>query len=208
MTQSCTHKIDLENLPSYVVHDTNTSTAPQVLTTRAQDLNFPLSATDKQDIAILEAKYDQEKNCAGLAAPQIGIAKRFFIFAVDDPEMVKWRPDLTDFMPKSIWINPIYTPIGPEKTSDYEGCFSVKDVAGEVARYKKIKYEAYAPNGDKIEGVAEGFLARVIQHETDHTLGTLFLDKATQGSVMTMEEYRTKRKAAMEEDADTSKAQE
>lgn len=198
MTQSCTTSIDPKTLPDYVRHDVNETTAPEVLVTRAKDIQFPLSKEDQRDIAILEAKYNQEENCAGLAAPQIGIGKRFFIFAIDDPELVKWRPDLTDLMQKSIWINPTYEPIGDEKHSDYEGCFSVKDVAGSVARYKKVKYTAYSPEGEKIEGVAEGFLARVIQHETDHTLGTLFVHKASPGTIMTVEEYRAKRKAAME----------
>lgn len=200
MTSSCSHTIDPKNLPNYVSLDPKNPPAPRVLKIKSKDLSFPLSTEDLHDIATLEAKYDQEENCAGLAAPQIGIAKRFFIFAVDNPELKKWRPDLTDLMPKSIWINPKYTPIGTEQHTDYEGCFSVKDVAGEVPRYKKIKYEAYTPEGKKISGTAEGFLARVIQHETDHTMGILFVDKAIPGTVMTVEEYRAKRKAAMEKD--------
>ncbi|MBP6986379.1 MAG: peptide deformylase [Alphaproteobacteria bacterium] len=192
----------MEFLPDYVCvkHKNEKS---KVLRTPAATLTFPLSSEDLKDIHTLEAKFDQEENCAGLAAPQIGIAKRFFVFAVEgSPQLLKWRPDLKDTMPKSIWINPSYTAIGPETTQDYEGCFSVEGLAAPVNRPTTIKYEAYDINGHKIEGIAQGFLARVIQHETDHTNGILFLDKADDDQIMTIEDYRDKRKLAMDSNED------
>lgn len=183
----------------YVVFESGKD-APSVLRTKSALLTFPLSVQDMEDVKALEQQFDYEGNCAGLAAPQIGIAKQIIIFAAPDTEeLKKWRPDLTQTMPKTIWINAEFEGIASEGMSeDYEGCFSVKDMAASVSRYRKIKYTAYDVKGNKIEGTAEGYLARVIQHEIDHANGVLFVDKAVPGSVMTIEEYRAKRKAAME----------
>lgn len=189
----------MKNLPSYVVSNDPKETRGDVLTTPAQSITFPLSEEDKHVIDTLVAKYDQEENCAGLAAPQIGFGKRVIVFELrDDPQLKKWRPDLVQTMPKSVWINPSYTPIGEEKHVDYEACFSVAEKAGPVARYKKIKYSACTPDGEKVEGIAEGFLARMIQHETDHTNGVLYSTLVPDGELLTLDEYRARRQAAME----------
>ena len=186
---------------SYVVYDYENDIKPEILFTEAKTLTFPLSQEDLNDIKTLEVKYDRETNCAGIAAPQIGINKKIIIFAVKDtPELKKWRPDLTQTMPKTLWINPSYENIGTDKHEDYEGCFSVKDLAGRVKRFKKIRYKAYDLKGKLIEGEAEGFLARIIQHEIDHVNGILFTLKAEKGTLFTIEEYRRMRKASMEKD--------
>lgn len=190
------------DLPDYVVYDPENPPAPAVLTQPAQMLAFPLSAEDRADIDILTTKYDQEENCAGLAAPQIGIPKRIIVFAVeDDPQLKKWRPDLSDTMPKSVWINPSYEGIAAEGThEDYEACFSVKDIAGNVERFNTIIYEAHTPEGERVTGKASGFLARLIQHETDHIDGILFSKRAKPGTLMPMDIYRQKRREAQEGD--------
>jgi len=125
---------------------------------------------------------------AGVAAVQIGIAKQIIIFSCDNPELKKWRPNLTQMMPKTLWINPEYEGVEEAgKDTTYEGCFSVKDTAAIVDRYNKIKYKAFDIDGNPIEGIAEGFLARIIQHEIDHIHGFLCIDRAS--SFMEMEEY-------------------
>ncbi|MEI6187161.1 MAG: peptide deformylase [Alphaproteobacteria bacterium] len=186
-------------LPQYLVADVN-GFRPHILTTPAKSLTFPLSVEDKNDIAILEAKYDEESNIAGLAAPQVGIAKKIIVFAANEtPGLKKWRQDFTQSMPKSIWINPSYEGIEEqEKNEDYEGCFSVKDLTGLVTRYKKINYKAYDVEGNLLEGTAEGFLARIIQHETDHVHGKLFIDYIPVDKYIPIEEYHNMRKKAME----------
>lgn len=184
-------------LPDYVVLKDMKSPGPQVLRQEAQEVQFPLSQQDQEIIRTLEAKFDQEENCAGLAAPQIGIGKKIIVFAVTaDEELKKWRPDLTETMPKTIWINPTYEPIGEEKHADFEACFSVYDIGGQVERYKRIRYKAYLPNGTKVEGEASGFLARVIQHEIDHVHGKLFVDRTSPDTLFSIEEYRQKRAKA------------
>lgn len=189
---------DYKPLP-YVVFDMKAQ-RPDILSHCASPLSFPLSEEDMKDIQMLEQQFDYEKNCAGLAATQIGIAKQIIIFAApENPDLKKWRPDFTQAMPKTIWVNPSYEGIEEEGFhEDYEGCFSVADVAASVKRYKKVKYHAYDINGNEVNGVAEGFVARIIQHEIDHVQGILFVDKADPEKILLVEEYRALRKAAME----------
>ena len=198
---SCTKTKDKSmKLPDYVVinNEDLTHDVRKVLRTEAQTLHFPLSEEDKESVRLVEAKFDQEEKIAGLAAPQIGIAKKIIVFvAPDDEEFKKWRTDLTQTMPKTIWINASYVGISEDKRTYYEGCFSVHNIAGEVPRFTKIKYSAYTPDGELVEGEAEGYLARVIQHEVDHTNGKLFIDYVEPGKCVTMEEYFALRKAAM-----------
>jgi peptide deformylase len=193
--KGCAHMTDL---PSYVVlNDPNANT--DVLRTPAAPLIFPLSAEDKEVVRILTAKFDGEENCAGLAAPQIGFGKQVIIFSVpDDPQLKKWRPDLIQTMPKTVWVNPTYEGVGEEKHTDYEGCFSVNDLAGPVARFKTIRYSAYTPEGTFVDGTAQGFLARLIQHEVDHLKGRCFIDYVPKDELLSIEEYRARRKNAME----------
>lgn len=189
----------MTNLPSYVVINDSKENRHEVLRKPAEPLSFPLSEEDKEVIQILTQKFDQEQNCAGLAAPQIGFSKQVIIFELlEDPKLRKWRPDMMDLMPKTVWINPSYEPVGNEKHSDYEGCFSVMDVTGPVDRFKTVRYTAYTPDGTYVEGVARGFLARIIQHEIDHLQGRCFIDYVPPRELLPIEEYREKRRKTME----------
>lgn len=192
--------MDPTALPPYVVINTGLPNEVTSILRRSCDpVAFPLSEADHTIIQILEAKFDQEENCSGLAAPQIGFNKRVIVFEVkDDPDLKKWRPDLQDVLAKSTWLNPSYEAMSDESHTDYEGCFSVANQAGLVKRHKVIRYEAYLPNGERVEGVATGFLARVIQHEVDHINGILFIDRVDTSQLMTLEEYRKMRREAME----------
>lgn len=186
------------HLPDYVVINDPACLNRHILETPAEPFTFPLSPQDLAILKTLEAKYDAEKNCAGLAAPQIGFPKQAIVFAVsDDPALKKWRPDLTDTMPKTLWLNPSYEEVGSEKHRDYEGCFSVAKVAGPVARYKTIHYQAYLIDGTKVEGTAHGFLARIIQHEIDHIHGILYSTLVPEGQLLPLEHYRRMREEAM-----------
>lgn len=192
---------DPEPLPNYVKYNLNNPKEPKVLRTNASELKFPLTLQDKKDINILVRKFDGEKNIAGLAAPQIGIGKKIIVFAAEPTEeLKKWRPDFTDGMPKTVWINPRYEAVGNEKHTDYEGCFSVDNLAGRVPRFKTIKYEAFLENGAKVQGQVSGFLARIIQHEIDHLNSTAFVDLIPKEDQISMDEYRKMReKAALEQ---------
>jgi peptide deformylase len=188
----------IDELPIYIAWEEKSDT-DKMLRRKTIAFSFPLSLEDKRDIDILEKKFDGEESCSGLAAPQIGISKKAIVFhAPNDPKLKKWRTDLTQTMPKSIWLNPSFEPIGSEMSEAFEACFSVPNTAGPVKRYTKIKYKAYDINGNLIQGEAEGFLARVIQHEIDHLNGKLYIDYVAKEDMLTMEEYRERRKKAME----------
>jgi peptide deformylase len=73
-------------------------------------------------------------------------------------------------------LNPVITKLEGEIEEDYEGCLSVSDIYGKVARHNKVKVKALDSLGRPIRLTAEGFLARVLQHEIDHTNGVVFID--------------------------------
>lgn len=77
----------------------------------------------------------------------------------------------------SVFINPVIAKYSGDIIEDYEGCLSVKDVYGKVARYEKVKIDALNEEGKAFRINAEGFLARVFQHEIDHTNGIVFIDR-------------------------------
>lgn len=75
-----------------------------------------------------------------------------------------------------VFINPEITKYEGKQVEDFEGCLSVKDLYGRVKRYEKVRVKALDENGQPIRLTAEGFLARVFQHEIDHTNGVVFID--------------------------------
>jgi peptide deformylase len=75
-----------------------------------------------------------------------------------------------------VYINPEITKYEGEQKADYEGCLSVPDIYGVVPRYDKVRVKALDLDGRPFRVTAEGFLARVLQHEIDHTNGKLFID--------------------------------
>jgi len=76
----------------------------------------------------------------------------------------------------SVFINPQIVKRAGKLEEDFEGCLSVKDVYGKVPRYEKVRMRALNENGQEVRVRAEGFLARVLQHEVDHINGTVFID--------------------------------
>lgn len=74
------------------------------------------------------------------------------------------------------FINPVITKYEGDIVEDYEGCLSVPDVYGKVPRYSRVRIKALDENGREIRLTADGFLARIFQHEIDHTNGIVFID--------------------------------
>jgi peptide deformylase len=105
---------------------------------------------------------------AALAAVQIDRLERVVIVRSDFEK--KENRDFT------VLINPEIVKYEGDIEHDYEGCLSVKDVYGKVPRHSRIRVRALDEDGNPIKFKAEGFLARVIQHEIDHTNGKLFID--------------------------------
>ncbi|MGD8566903.1 MAG: peptide deformylase [Gammaproteobacteria bacterium] len=108
---------------------------------------------------------------AGIAAPQIGVLKRLVIFGVEDENP---RYPGRGTVPTTVLINPVITPVGDEMEDGWEGCLSVPGMRGLVPRYRRIKYHGYDEKGRVIERQADGFHARVVQHECDHLDGILY----------------------------------
>ncbi|HEX7687533.1 MAG TPA: peptide deformylase [Burkholderiaceae bacterium] len=109
-------------------------------------------------------------NGAGLAAPQIGVDLQLVIFGFDRNERYPDAPAV----PKTVLINPTITPIGDAEVEGWEGCLSVPGLRGVVPRWERIRYTGVDPQGHVIDREAEGFHARVVQHEVDHLLGRLY----------------------------------
>jgi peptide deformylase len=105
---------------------------------------------------------------AALAAVQIDALERVVIIRSDFED--KESNEFTTL------INPEIVKYEGKLVEDYEGCLSVKDVYGKVPRYSKIRVKAINAEGQEVRFKAEGFLARVIQHEIDHTNGIVFID--------------------------------
>jgi peptide deformylase len=110
-------------------------------------------------------------NGAGLAAPQIGVDLQLVIFGTDAPN--PRYPD-APVVPRTVLLNPRITPLGDQEEEGWEGCLSVPGMRGVVPRWKRIRYSGFDPQGQPIEREAEGFHARVVQHECDHLQGKLY----------------------------------
>ena len=104
----------------------------------------------------------------GLAAPQVHQSLRLFVAGVDDPD---------GGLPPVVMINPEIEPLGTAEEDDWEGCLSIPDIRGRVPRALEIRVRSLDRHGAPQRLTANGFAARVIQHETDHLDGVLFLDR-------------------------------
>ena len=106
----------------------------------------------------------------GLAAPQVHEGVRLFVAGIEDADG-KLR-----VMP---FVNPVITPLAEHKAEDWEGCLSIPDIRGKVPRYTHIRVEALDRKGKPFAMELRNFQARVVQHETDHLDGMLYLSRLT-----------------------------
>lgn len=106
----------------------------------------------------------------GLAAPQIGIDLQVVIFGFERSERY---PDASP-VPYTVLINPEIAPVTQDMEEGWEGCLSVPGLRGVVPRYRQICYRGITPAGERLEREADGFHARVVQHECDHLRGVLY----------------------------------
>ena len=109
-------------------------------------------------------------NGAGLAAPQIGVDLQLVIFGFQRNERYPEAPPL----PLTVLLNPQITPLSDEEVDGWEGCLSVPGLRGQVPRWARIRYTGFDLQGQAIEREADGFHARVVQHECDHLIGRLY----------------------------------
>ncbi|WP_306439978.1 peptide deformylase [Brevibacterium sp. 91QC2O2] len=125
----------------------------------------------------------------GLACPQVGIGLRLAV--VEDPATVPEdvaRVRERELLPFTPLINPEYRDASGELASFYEGCLSVPGYQAVVPRHRKIILSAQDNEGTAYEREVTGWSARIVQHETDHLDGILYLDRAEMRSLATNEQ--------------------
>ena len=106
----------------------------------------------------------------GLAAPQIGVDLALVIFGFRSSERYPEAPAV----PRTILLNPQIEILSADEEDGWEGCLSVPGMRGVVPRATRIRYRGVDEEGRAIEREAEGFHARVVQHECDHLIGKLY----------------------------------
>ena len=138
----------------------------------------PVRAFDTPELnALVVDLFDtmEAANGAGLAAPQIGVDLQVVIFGFDRNERYPEAPPV----PKTVLLNPVITPLSDAMEEGWEGCLSVPGLRGVVPRHARIRYTGVDPQGRPIDREAEGFHARVVQHECDHLFGVLYPMRVT-----------------------------
>jgi peptide deformylase len=142
---------------------------------------------------MIETMHDADG--AGLAAPQVYVSLQLCVIEVDqNPRYPQFEP-----IPLTVLINPVLTPlveVGEDGTLSaedsfqmYEGCLSVPGMRGQVVRPRKVRVQALDRDGKALDFVWESFRAVVVQHETDHLLGTLYVDRADPKTLTFLREY-------------------
>ncbi|MFI1164610.1 peptide deformylase [Streptomyces sp. NPDC020801] len=115
----------------------------------------------------------------GLAAPQVGVALR--IAVIEDPAPVPEevrRARGRAPQPFRVLVNPAYEPVGTARAAFFEGCLSLPGWQAVVARHTEVRLTGQDEHGRALDEVFSGWPARIVQHETDHLDGTLYLDRA------------------------------
>ena len=100
----------------------------------------------------------------------IGVDLQVVIFGFEHNERYPDAPEV----PETVLINPVITPLTQDMEEGWEGCLSVPGLRGMVNRYSMLRYEGFDQYGRVIDRIAEGFHARVVQHECDHLIGKLY----------------------------------
>ncbi len=123
--------------------------------------------------SLVEDLFDTMRDAdgAGLAAPQIGVDLAVVIFGFG--ERNQRYPDAPP-VPETVLVNPQIEPLDDTEEDGWEGCLSVPGLRGVVPRFARIRYRGFDAAGRPLEREAEGFHARVVQHECDHLIGKLY----------------------------------
>jgi len=124
-----------------------------------------------QDMKDATISWDQSREHeVGVALAAVQVNRLYKIV------IIRNNYDNKDDLTFTTFINPVITKLEGAVEEDYEGCLSVKDLYGKVPRYAKVRVKALDEHGREFRVTAEGFLARIFQHEVDHTEGKLFID--------------------------------
>lgn len=114
-----------------------------------------------------------EYSGVGVAAPQVHLPIQLVVLEVHDNPRYPGMPSV----PLTVLINPVVAILDRTIVEESEGCLSIPDLRGRVPRFKQLRVTALGRNAEPLEIVASDFHARVIQHETDHLKGEVYLDR-------------------------------
>ena len=138
----------------------------------------PVQRFDTPDLhALIADMFDTMRAAegAGLAAPQIGVDLAVVIFGFTTNRRYPDREPV----PETVLLNPSIEPLSDDEEEGWEGCLSVPGLRAVVPRFARIRYRGVDQFGNSIEREAEGFHARVVQHECDHLIGRLYPTRMT-----------------------------
>jgi peptide deformylase len=128
----------------------------------------------------------RDLNGVGLAAPQIGAAVKAVVIEVRRTDLFPDRPET----PLLQMINPVIVERSGSELTDWEGCFSVPGLMGQVPRAQHVRVRYMTPDGRQVTEEYDGYAARVVQHEVDHLDGTEFLDRMpSMNTITTVQNY-------------------
>ena len=116
----------------------------------------------------------EDASAVGLAAPQVHVPLRLFVFRVPAARATDGVP-----VANSVLINPMVEPVDEERVLGWEGCLSIPGMRAGVPRWARVRYAGLDCDGNPVDGEAAGFHAAVIQHENDHLNGILYPARVT-----------------------------
>lgn len=143
-----------------------------VLLERCKPVDDPTSPEIRRLVADMFETME-DANGAGLAAPQVHVALRLFVFRVN-PERASGDAEDTPVMPGGVVINPQVELLGDDRRLRWEGCLSIPGLRAAVPRAWRIRYHGVDTEGRAVGGEVTGFHAGVVQHEFDHLDGILY----------------------------------
>jgi peptide deformylase len=142
----------------------------------------PVTKFDKNLQALIDDMIDTMRDApgVGLAAPQVGISERLIVVEYADPPEPEDEEPRQEVKPKLyVMANPEIIKTSKETELGVEGCLSIPGLVGEVERYSTVQVRGLNRHGQPVKLKAEGWLARIFQHEIDHVNGIVFPDRAT-----------------------------
>ena len=167
-----------------------------VLRARAKDVSKEEIATPEFQ-ALVARMIDAMKRApgVGLAAPQIGVSKR--VFVMEDPEefvsnlsQVERTERERVAVPLRVFVNPVLKPVGNDRATFFEGCLSVSGFVGLVERAREVDITGLDEHGAETTWRVRGWPARILQHETDHLDGTIYVDRMITRSFATADQAK------------------
>ena len=151
----------------------------------------PVSVFDKNFQALIDDMIETMRAApgVGLAAPQVGISEQLIVVEYAEPPEEDEGPAVSEALPQAplpevkpklyIMANPEIVKASTETLAGVEGCLSIPGLVGEVERYSSVRIRGLNRRGQPMKIKAEGWLARIFQHEIDHINGVVFPDRAT-----------------------------